>query len=189
MTTRGRPPFGFVLISLPSDHEVDRRIPSECDVIRSILVNREHGSLVKEFQATSIANFNGAGWSPYQRIGFVHLAGHANTKGMGLIGGLKRWSEIAKKLKVVAPVLVSDKKRVLCLSCCHSKAGVKAMTKSLRDHFTGVYYFKKKKIGFAEATTIWSMFYLRKGLANPSDRIADDINEFLGEKLLVYTRL
>lgn len=41
---RGRPRFLYVLISFPSDHEVDIGIPTECDVVRAILTNGQYGT-------------------------------------------------------------------------------------------------------------------------------------------------
>jgi hypothetical protein len=75
---------------------------------------------------------------------------------------------------------------VLCLSCCHSRNGYNAIKKSLKGHFTGVYYFNRQEIEFATAMTVWSMFYRKKSLTRPARKIVGSINAFFGQDVLAY---
>jgi len=184
--SRGRPPFSFLLIDLPSDHEVDYNLATECQVIAAILHNRGFKSIVKPVRASSVDSFNNLMWRPYSSAGFVHLATHGNRNGVSLIGGDVSWSELAKKLTAVAPKLKKGQQRVLSLSCCHSAEGYRSLSKRLKNHFTGIYHFQKTKVEFATAMTVWSMFYRKKSIDRPAGRVVDPINEFFGEDVIVY---
>src|SRR5580704_12955006 len=104
----GRPPFRFVLIDTPSDHEVDNNIVRECQVINALLHNRNLGTVTKVITASSGENFKDAAWRPYPSAGFVHIAAHGAKKGISLIGGDVRWRTLADRLKIVAPKLKND---------------------------------------------------------------------------------
>src|SRR5689334_630248 len=144
----GRPPFSFVLIDLPSDHEVDAQISTECEVIKAILHNRVLGSRVRHFRASSLENFDCMKMRPYRDCSFVHLGTHGSKSGISLIGGEKSWAKVGERLKTIAPLLKrQDKhKRVLALSCCFSSAGFEALRPALRGHFTGCYHFAEARI-------------------------------------------
>lgn len=186
---RGRPTLGFLLIDLPSDHEIERNIVRECQVISAILSNRGLGGRTKIITATSVENFGGAGWRSYKGIGFVHLATHGSRAGIGLIGGTLEWRVVANRLIAVAPPLRSNQKRVLCLSCCYSEAGFKRLRPHLKGHFTHVYHFADEKIGFATAMTVWSMFYRKKSLARPIRAVVKRINEFFERDTIVFREI
>lgn len=187
-TVQGRPPFGIVLVDLPSDHEIDGGLVTEVQMINAILHNRRLGSRTKVFRATSSDTFNGISHS-YKNLGFIHLGTHGSKKGISLIGSEIPWSDVARRLKVIAPNISDDKQRVLCLSCCHSRDGYQAMKGHLKGHFTGIYLFKKKKIEFATAMTVWSMFYRKKTIERPAMKIVASINEFFGEEVIRYHRI
>ena len=187
---RGRPPYGFVLLDLPSDHEVDTSLSTECEVISAVLANRRMKSRTKAIRMSSVENFhNDKNWKPYKEVGFVHIGGHGSKKGIGLIGGTVPWSKVSGKLCALAPTLAENQKRVLCLSCCFSIHAYKKMKKNLKGHFTACYYFKRKGIEFADAMTVWSMFYLKIGLENPHQEIANDINQYLGSQTISFVKI
>jgi len=57
----------------------------------------------------------------------------------------------------------------------------------LQDYFTAIYHFVPEEIGFSEAMTTWSMFYLKKNLSRPHSAIKDEINKFMGKDLLEFS--
>jgi putative transcriptional regulator len=187
---QGRPPFEFALIDLPSDHEIDGGLVTESQVIQTILHNRRLGSRTKVFRATSEDGFSKIS-RPYKDLRFVHLATHGSAEGISLIGTHMSWSDVANKLKQIAPVLPKNRQRVLCLSCCHSGEGYRRMKSDLSGHFTGVYYFAEDKIAFSTAMTVWSMFYLKKRSSRPAAKIAKSINNFFeeDEDIIRYGRI
>jgi hypothetical protein len=182
---QGRPSFGFALIDLPSDHEIDGGLVTESQMIRSILHNRGLGSKTKLFRATSKDGFDNIG-RPYKDLGFLHLATHGSPKGISLIGVGVNWSDVALKLKQIAPALPEKKQRILCLSCCHSRQGYEAMKGGLNGHFTGAYFFHETNIAFATAMTVWAMFYRKKNLSKPAKAIVESINTFFGDDTIRY---
>jgi hypothetical protein len=183
--TQGRPPFRFALIDLPSDHEIDGGLVTECQVINTILHNRNIGGRTKTFRATSKENFLTPP-RPYNDLGFVHLAAHGSKTGIGLIGGSMPWRDVANKIKAIAPALKPGKQRVLILSCCYSRDGYTALKPLFKGHFTGFYYFESEVIDFATAMTVWSMFYRKKSIKKPASAVVEVINKFFDEKVIVY---
>ena len=183
---RGRPAFSFLLIDLPSDHEIDNSLSTECQIIGAILHNRRFGSISKTVRTTTVEGFNELPWRPYPKVGFVHLAAHGGKRGIGLIGGEASWSTVAQALRKAAPALGRDQKRVLTLSCCYSGNAYNALKPLLSNHFTGAYHFHEKKIGFAKAMTVWAMFYHRKIIDRPLIKVVEPINEFFGDDVIVY---
>jgi hypothetical protein len=114
------------------------------------------------------------------------LAGHGSKNGLGFIGGTLGWLEVSGKLTKLFPILKNDDQRILTLSCCYSGDGVTTMSKSLQKHFTAAYHFVPDEISFASAMTTWSMFYLKKNLKHPHAKIADSINDFMGQKIVKF---
>ena len=120
-------------------------------------------------------------------VKFVHLAGHGNQIGLGLIGGSVGWTDVAKEVKALAKPLATDRsQRVLCVSCCYSKEAARTMSTQLSTHFTAMYYFTEEKIEFAKAMAVWSLFYLGKNFQRPEEAIVDRINGFLDHKVLAF---
>lgn len=181
---RGRPHFGYFIFDCPSDHEIDGSLVTESDAIRSVLWNKSLGGRLKGLRLTTADSFTGAKEREYPGVRYVHLGGHASKNGIAFIGGSVKWKDVAKKLNKFFPVLKADEQRVLTLSCCHSTEGVTAMGPILRGHFTAIYHFKSETIGFSQAMTIWSMFYLKKRLSRPHGAIMKDINAFMGSDVL-----
>ena len=101
----------------------------------------------------------------------MHVAGHGNKRGAGLIGGRLTWERLAEELKEYCAPLASGEDRVLCLSCCHSKAAVTKMMRIVGAWFTGYYFFREKSVGFSDAITAWSLFYLQKDAMAPMGKL------------------
>ena len=147
MSRAGRsilPAFGFALIDLPSDHEIDKGLVTESQMIYAILHNRGLGSRTKLFRATSEDSFSNIS-QPYRDLGFVHLATHGSSEGISLIGTHMSWNDVANKMKQIAPALQKNKQRVLCLFCCHSEEGYLAMKSALSGKFYGGILLPRRK--------------------------------------------
>jgi hypothetical protein len=183
---KGRPSFSFYLIDMPSDHEIDESLVTECQVIKAILHNRNFKSVTKTERITSTERYEGIKWHPYPGLGFVHLAGHASKKGVELIGGTVRWTTVADTLKAIAPKLSKDQKRVLTLSCCYSEYAAGKLTPLLKGHFTGIYFFNAKKVAFADTMTAFAMFYRRKTMRKPHKAIVERINDFFERDVIAF---
>ena len=187
-TTRsGRPPYGFVLLDFPSDHEIDGGLVTECRMISSLLYNRGMGSSVKLITISLIERFKEHQWKSYPKCSFVHISGHGSKEGLGFIGGDVSWEEIGNKIKIIAPKIKNkQEKRILCLSCCNSVFGYKKLVDITSDHFHGIYYFKNKELSFATAMTVWAMFYRKKMLDFPQAAVANSINKFFSERVILF---
>ena len=181
---RGRPTFGYFVFDLPSDHEVNGSLVTESDVIKSVLSNKNLGGRLKSLRFTTADTFKNCPDRKYSGIRYVHLGGHGGTTGIGFIGGTVKWVDVGKKLAKMFPQLTDGEQRVLTLSCCMSKTGVKAMAPHLKNHFSAIYYFIPQSIGFSQAMTVWSMFYLKKDLTRPHSAIKQDINTFMREDII-----
>jgi len=145
----GRPPFSFILLDLPSDHELDDRLVTECDMLRAMLHNRGFKSKIKVIRATSTHAVQSIPDRLYPKVGFVHLSAHGGPEGVGLVGGSMSWASIGSVVTKLVPPLGRDQQRVLSLSCCHSEDGYSALRHRLRKYYTGVYHFAEDGIGFA----------------------------------------
>lgn len=181
---RGRPKFGYFIFDCPSDHEIDGALVTESDAIRSVLWNKNLGGRLKGLRLTTADSFKNAKERKYTGVRYVHLGGHASENGIAFIGGSVKWRDVAKKLTKCFPKLSDGERRVLTLSCCHSAYGVAAMRQELKGHFTAIYHFNLETIGFSQAMTIWSMFYLKKKLVRPHGAIIKEINSFIGAEVL-----
>ena len=167
----------FLLYDLPSDHEVELNIVTECDVIRSIISNKDQGKKVKVIRATNRQSFLDHRTTKTKEVKYVHLSGHGYEDGLGFINGGVGWEDVAHK--VTEPIYkLKSGQRILCVSCCHSEEAVDQMTPHLRGYFTGVYYFSESEIHFSTTMTVWSMFYRQKNLKLLHRRIVPQINQF-----------
>ena len=165
--------YTYLLIDLPSEHEVDDLLPTECDVIRSVVSNLGQGKKVRHVRATRLKSLRAKRPrpKPYRGVRFVHVAGHGDDTGAELIGGTLRWSKLSDELKGYCAPLAEDEDRVLCLSCCHSEAAVKKVRTSLQGWFTGYYFFSEERVGFANTIAAWSLFYLQKNAMAPMRKL------------------
>ncbi len=177
--------YGFLLFDFPSDHEVDFALPTESEVVWALLVNRHLGSRVKLIKATTEERLKRLPRYQYG-VQFVHVGGHASSSSLGFIGGSIGLRKAARLITGSLRKLPSREQRVLCLSCCHSKAAFKGMLPELRGYFTACYYFRRKVVTFAQSLTTWTMFYYRKDLHRPHRKIVDRVNEFFGEEVLAF---
>lgn len=116
---------------------------------------------------------------PYTSVSFVHITGHADEDGIGLLGDDASWEEVAALLgRLVAPV-EEGHKRVLCISTCRSAFGLDRIRVAEPDLFTGCYHMGRRRVPFSSAAAVWSMFYLTRKVANPSAAIIEPVNDFL----------
>src|SRR6266498_3272362 len=179
LRTRGRKHLRYLLLDFPSDHEVDGWLATECSVISALLTNNGLGTRTKHFRLSSLASFRKLPNYLYDPK-FVHVACHGGPKGIGLIEGWVAWETFAKKLKSVLHPLETSHRRILTLSCCYSPNGAAELNTHLSGYFTGIYHFTQKKIHFADAFVVWTMFFLKKELHNPHEAIKNRINTFFG---------
>ena len=177
----------YLLLDSPSDHEVDDSVVTDCDVIRAIVSNEGLGQKVKLVKSTTKDRFSRPP-RPTKFVKYVHLSGHGNEKRLCLIGGNVKWKDVAKQIAKFVKKLDADQQRILCISCCYSKEAAAKMTRSLSDYFTAIYYFRKEDVTFAEAMTVWSMFYFyhEENLSNPEGAIVKRINKFFNDDVLVF---
>jgi hypothetical protein len=182
-----KPKLGYLLFDLPSDHEVERALATEYETIAAIISNRGMHARVKRVPVASIERFMNY---PTYRYGvqFVHLARHGGRQGIGMLGGVVGWGDVAKQIVKHLHPLKRREQRVMCFSCCHSFAGFKATKNQFSSYFTGAYHSTSETIPFAKAITTWTMFYLKKKLSNPHEAIVKSINDFMGEDVLQFRR-
>jgi hypothetical protein len=88
--------------------------------------------------------------------------------------------------EAISPNLSKDQLRILCISCCYSQNAFQQLQPLLSGHFTHAYYFAIKKITFATAMTVWSMFYRKKTLDRPLKAVVDPINDFFGSETIAF---
>jgi hypothetical protein len=177
--------YGFLLFDFPSDHEVDLALPTECEVVWALLINRRLGSRVKLIKATTEERLERL--RPYKyAVQFVHVAGHGSPTRLGLLGGSIGLRKAARLITGSLRRLRSGEQRVLCLSCCHSKAVFEQMRPRLSGYFTGCYYFSSNIVLFDQSLATWAMFYYRKDLHRPHRKILERVNRFFGEEVLAF---
>jgi hypothetical protein len=117
------------------------------------------------------------------------LSCHASSTGVGVLGGEINWKEFAKELKAILMPLQGEERRILTLSCCHSKSAATNLASHLSGYLTGIYYFNVKEVPFSDSLTVWCMYYLNKELDNPHGAIKDKINTFFDTKILLFKDL
>jgi hypothetical protein len=182
---RGRKPLRYLLMDFPSDHEIDGNNATECQSIAALLSNRALNTRFRHFRLSSLESFDRLPYYAYDPK-FVHVACHGSQNGIGLIDGIVPWDKFAKHLKKVLLPLEEQHTRVMALSCCYSTFGAAALGASLSGYFTGIYHFKSPKISFADAQATWAMFYLKKQLTKPHEKIRDRINDSFRHSVLGY---
>ena len=177
--------MGYLIFDLPSDHEVEESLSTECDTIQAIISNKGMAARVKRIKVASPERFMAYPTYKYQ-VQFVHLACHGGKSGIGMLGGNLKWADVAKQIIRHLKPLTSKQKRVMCFSCCYSKYGFNRTKKHFKDYFSGAYYFTEEKIGFSTSITSWSMFYLKKKLSRPHGAIVKAINEFMKSEIITF---
>ena len=163
-----------LLIDLIADHEVDRRLATECNTVVAILSNQDANSPRHVIASSRDSLKQQRPVNPHASVAFLHLAAHTDEK-TGNPVFINRdelsWPALAKELKHYVPPLESGQQRTLNLSCCSSADGQKALAQTLDRWFTGCYYFRKDEVLFAKAAVAWGIFYLRKDVAAPMRRL------------------
>ncbi len=150
--------LGYLIFDLPSDHEVESELATECKTIQSIIHNKGMRARVKRICVASRERFMNYPTYKYS-VQFVHIACHGGKSGIGMLGGTVSWAEVSKQIiKHIRP-LSNDEQRIICFSCCHSLDGFKKTKTHLHPYFTGAYIFTEESVPFAESITVWSMFY------------------------------
>lgn len=177
----------YVLIDLPSAHEIEDRLATECEFIAALLANQGLSGDTRHIKAASRERFDRDTGLPCPRAEFIHLAGHGSDSGLEVLGETIPWKEVARRLKRLVPPL-SRGKRYLTLSCCYSGAACKKLRPLLHGHFTGVYHFKDDDVGFASAMAMYGMFYMSK-LANSAAGVRNRINGFFEDEVLIYHKV
>lgn len=147
-----------LLIDLIADHEIDRRLATECNTIFAILSNQEVDSPRHVIASSRKSLMRQRPSTPHSSVAFVHLAAHTDEETANPVF-INRdelsWSALGKALKRYVPPLKGDQQRTLNLSCCSSAEGQKALAGTLDRWFTGCYYFGVDEIFFAKATVAW----------------------------------
>lgn len=180
-----KPKLGYLLFDLPSDHEVESALVTECEVIETLLHNKRMGARVKRICVASTERLRRCPTFRYS-VQFVHLACHGGKDGIEMLGGTMSWREVAMNITKHLNKLKDGQQRVMVFSCCHSEDGFEATRLFLKDHFTAAYHLAEEAVSFAKATTIWSMFYLKKNLEKPKGKITEAINQFFGTDVLKF---
>ena len=181
-----KPKLGYLLFDLPSDHEVEAALATECKVIETLIYNMHLKARVKRICVASTERFRTYPTYRYS-VQFVHLACHGGTDGIWMLGGTMSWVDVAEQITKHLHKLKSGQQRVMVFSCCYSSDGFQATKETLKDYFTGAYYFNMASVQFAKAITLWVMFYFKKRLKWPHEKVVTAINEYLGEKILVFS--
>jgi hypothetical protein len=177
--------MGYLIFDLPSDHEVEESLSTECDTIQAIISNKGMSARIKRIKVASTERFKAYPTYKYQ-VQFVHLACHGGKTGIGMLGGNVKWADVAKQVTRHLKPLTTKQKRVMCFSCCFSKYGFNQTKNYFKDYFSGAYYFAEEKIAFSTSITTWSMFYLRKKISRPHGAIVKAINEFMKSEVIIF---
>lgn len=177
---------GFLLLDFPDEDEIDDGLSTEGSIIETMLHRRGQKRRVTRLRAVSASRFRKTPATP-RDVRFVHLSAHADRTGIGFLKGNLTWKEFAR---LVVPHLAprEEERRVMVFSCCHSHDGFSATKKIFRNHFTGAYLFESEEADFCDALAVWAMFYLKKTVRNPHERIAEDVNRFFGKPVLRFRR-
>ena len=181
--------YTYLLLDMPSDHEIEGFVMTECDVIRALLVNKGVGKSVKLIKFTTEESLGNIPQKPYKGIRYVHMSSHGLKNGIGLIGGRVEWKRVANWINEYLEPLSDKQTRALCLSCCFAEEGVKKMRPILKDYFNGIYYLSEEGQFFSTSMVVWSMFYYHKKKYSPTKRSgkmrsAKKLEDFFGEEVL-----
>ncbi|MDF2434909.1 MAG: hypothetical protein JWP44_4540 [Mucilaginibacter sp.] len=184
------PSAEFLVIDLPSDHQIENGLTTEGQLIATLLHERGLGDATRLEVVASKERFKSLAKTHHPDAKIVHIAAHADRDGLGAMGHDLTWDEVAHVLTQIVPSLEdAQEERVLVLSCCHSRAAYRHLKKLLRMHFTAVYYFSQDIVYFDVALMTWSMFYGQKNLRRPTSQIRKPINDFFGARRLKFRRI
>src|SRR4051812_12357945 len=93
----GKPKLSYLFFDLPSDHEIENSIATECEMIGALLHNRKLHALVKRIRVASVERLRRVPRYRYD-VQFVHLACHGGPDGIEILGGEMRWREVAVQI-------------------------------------------------------------------------------------------
>jgi hypothetical protein len=151
-----KPKLGYLFFDLPSDHEIESSLATECEMIEDLLHNRELHARVKRIRVASSDRLRREPTYRYD-VQFVHLSCHGGRNGISFLGGGMNWGPVARQIIRHLHPLQNGGKRVMIFSCCHSRTGFERTKFWFEEYFTGAYYFDQKKIEFSTAITTWLM--------------------------------
>lgn len=178
----------FMLLDLPDDDEVENSLSSECEIVKAILTSRSLGTRIKHFRFTSLKSLEDHDIYEYDPK-FVHISGHGSKDGISLLGGEVSWRDLAEGFLLPRlAALEPEQTRILFVSTCFSEHGVNRLLDFLHDRFTGVYYFNGDEVPFADALTVAAMFYRRKELNRPHQKVLNSINGYFGGRKRLFYR-
>lgn len=181
--------IAFVLIQSPDDDEIAQLIATQCAAIAAMLHRRDLAYETLHINVVSRQSFYDVAAHLYGNAEIVHVAAHGDEAGIDTMRDALTWEDVGAVLTKLVPPLSGKAKRVLCLSCCYSRCGYRALRKTLQSRFTGIYCFRDNEVYFDTIMMVWSMFYGTKPLGQPASKIKKRINRFFGRRTLEYHRL
>lgn len=192
-TTTKEITFQYLVIDLPSPCEIERRIPTEGDLIESIVSNQGRGRRFKAVRSASVNSMEKALLQvrdlDLAKIRFVHLSAHGDDYGLAAIRGGISWTRFGRMLAEALPPLREGERRVLCISACGSRAAADKLGPILAGRFSAIYCLVDDEVTFATAATVWAMFYFAKKPKNPHARIVSEVNRFAGREVLEFRNI
>ncbi len=185
MQNLGRKPLRYILLDLPSDHEIEGALATECDVLYAMLANHELAAVTKRIRIGRPETLR------QLRLGtsgaeFVHIAGHATADGLWMLGDVVAWSHVAKALANCVSPLKPSRERLVHFSCCHSQRAAKLCRRHLSPYFSGAYHFVDQTVPYATAIAVWTMFFHQQPSTRNHWDIVRRINTFIGQEVLRF---
>lgn len=175
----------YLLLDLPSDHEIEGNLATECDIVYSLLANLELAAVTKRVRIARAQTLKRMRPYPYDAE-IVHLAGHATYDGLWMLGEILPWNEVAASLAGCVTSLPIGQHRILNLSCCYSQRAAARLSHKLSPYFSGAYCFHETLVPYAKAIACWTTFFYKGPTAATHEAITHDIGEMMGGKVLQY---
>jgi hypothetical protein len=175
----------YLLIDLPSDHEIEEGLATECDVLNAMLANNELSGLTKHIKVGRIETFKKMATYPYVAE-IIHISAHATMEGLWLLGEVIKWDDVADCLAGAVAALDMGDERILNLSCCNSEMAAKRFEERLNPFFSGANYFVNNNIPFSTSAIAWTMYFYQLPNAGDHYKHREKINTFLGGETLSY---
>ena len=185
MSTIGRKPLKYILLDLPSDHEIEGDLATECDVLYAMLANHELAAVTKRVRIGRPETLTHMRLST-RRPEVVHIAGHATVDGLWMLGEVLPWVGVAKSLAACVTTLKSGQERIVNFSCCYSEKAARTCRRRLAPFFSGAYHFLEPNIAYAKAIVTWTMFFHQRPTTANHREIVERITTFLGGEVLRY---
>jgi hypothetical protein len=179
----------FLIIDLASDHQIEHGLATEGHIIATLLHERGKSDVTRFELVASRDGFLKLSHQRHSAARIIHLSAHANVDGLGAMGHDIEWEDVRSVLRDIVPPLAKDQKRILILSCCHSRSVLRSIKSHLRSRFSAAYFFKQDIVHFDLAIVTWVMFYGKRKLNRPAGRIKDRINTFLQRERLGFRHL